>query len=495
MKLRDYQKKALLLARESIKRGLKRPVIAAPTSFGKTILAGQMLKNCQDQGKRGWFLCDRTKLVQQTIEKFDQIGVDFGVRQANHERHDPTRPIQVVSIQTLQAMINKHNKPLPEFEFAIVDECHFQYDVIRKIVEQYNNIPVIGLSATPYSRGLGKIYNNLIVPITPKELLDKGFWCPVRYYGGEHVDLSKVRSVDANTYSAQDLEKATDDDSDRLVGCIVRNWMEFGENSQTIAFSPTQNLSKNLVERFNRNGISSEHIDCYMSQDERQALHDAHNAGEFRVLSCAKLLNTGFDEPTVRCLIDCYPVKSLTTFVQRDGRLRRTHPGKEYAIYLDHASNFERFGDPENIVPEMLHDGEKPHRETDLSKKEKKTLKTQECPECMQLMSGMGCKACGYEIPKHEQVEDDGSMLVELTGKKANRSDSKELKEQFYSELLFYADSKGWKPGWAAHQYQEKYGVWPSRINSHQVSEISDITKGWIKHQNIKRAYSKSAVN
>ena len=31
MKLRDYQEKALLLARDSIRRGLKRPIIAAPT--------------------------------------------------------------------------------------------------------------------------------------------------------------------------------------------------------------------------------------------------------------------------------------------------------------------------------------------------------------------------------------------------------------------------------------------------------------------------------
>ena len=63
-----------------------------------------------------------------------------------------------------------------------------------------------------------------------------------------------------------DLERATDGDSDRLTGCIIRNWMAHGENSQTVAFSPTQNLSKKLVEKFNANGISAEHIDCYHEQ-------------------------------------------------------------------------------------------------------------------------------------------------------------------------------------------------------------------------------------
>ena len=50
-----------------------------------------------------------------------------------------------------------------------------------------------------------------------------------------------------------------------------------------------------------------------------------------------------------------------------------------------------------------------------------------------------------------EDFEDDGGTLKELTeadGKKANRKDSKQVKEQFYSELEYYAIScKGLEKG------------------------------------------------
>jgi len=171
----------------------------------------------------------------------------------------------------------------------------------------------------------------------------------------------------------------------------------------------------------------------------------------------------------------------------------RIFEGKEYAIYLDHASNFERFGYAEDIVPEVLHDGTTTHNEKDQIKKEKGEIKTRECPQCMQQMAGNRCKACGYEVPASEQLEDDGAMLVDLTGSKANRKDSKEMKEQFLSELTCHARTKGYKHGWAANQYRSKYGVWPNRINCHEVTKIGETTKGWLKHQQIKYANRKKA--
>lgn len=489
MQLREHQIQAIEMARQSIKRGLKRPVIAAPTSFGKTVVAGQILKNCQDMGKSGWFFCDRINLVNQTVDKFREMGINFGVRQAQHDLHNPEASIQIASIQTIQALVNKHKGRLPEFDLAIVDECHLQWDIIKKIIEQYNNIPIIGLSATPYSKGLGKYYNNLIVPITPRELLEKEYLCPVRYFGGEHIDLSKIRSSDANTYRADDLEKATEGDKERLTGCIIKNWIKHGENSQTIAFSPSQAHSKFVVDKLNEAGISAEHIDCYTDDDDRQDMYEAHNNGEFKVLSCSRLLNTGYDAPSVRCIIDCYPVKSVTTYVQRVGRLMRIFEGKDYAIYLDHADNFDKFGYAEDIVPESLHDGESAHRESEqIKQKDKKEAKTRDCPQCMQKMAGFSCKSCGYETPIREQLEDDGSILKEISvGNAANKKDCADTKTIFLSQMIEYAKSKNYKSGYAASQYKEKYGVWPSRdIQVIKVSDLS-IAKNWVKSRMIKR--------
>jgi DNA repair protein RadD len=38
-----------------------------------------------------------------------------------------------------------------------------------------SNIPFIGLSATPWTRGLGKYYDDLIVAASPADLIRDGF--------------------------------------------------------------------------------------------------------------------------------------------------------------------------------------------------------------------------------------------------------------------------------------------------------------------------------
>lgn len=496
MQLRDYQLSAIEMARQSIREGMNRPIIAAQCSFGKTVVAAQMMKSCQDNGKIGWFFADRTQLIEQTIATFASFGIRFGVRQANHPLSNPEATIQIASIQTIERMVGEHGKKLPVFDMGIVDECHSQYKIIDKIIQAYNKIPIIGLTATPYSKGLGTKYNNLLVPITTNELLKRGYLCPVKYYSGAHVDMSKIRNVDANTFSLQDLERESDRQADQLVGGIIKNWLEYGENSQTIAFSPSQALSKGLVARFIKSGVTAQHIDCHMKQEDRVAVYEAHNRGEFKVLSCCQLLNTGYDAPKVRCLVDCYPVRSLTTYCQRAGRLARTSEGKEYAIYLDHASNYSRFGPAKDIVPESLDDGTKAYKESDLTEeKEEKETRYRECPSCSQMMSGLTCNACGWTVPIEQQQDDDNKLLVEMEEKedkalaKINKADTKENKTRFLSELQLHGRQRHFKDGWAANKYKSRYGVWPNAIKPYTATTISADTSGWIQHAQI--AYAK----
>ena len=491
MKLRPKQELTLNLARQAIRDGFKRPLIASPTGSGKTVIAAQMMLNCQKAGKKGYFFCDRIKLVDQTVATFEKFGIDFGVMQADHPLKNSRASIQIASVQTFAAMVAARNGRLPEFDFAIIDEASTQYDILKTIMRTYNNIPIIGFDATPYTKGLGKLFNKLIVPVTHRELLADGLLCPINYYIGEHIDISKIRSAGANSYSQEDLEQETATNKEILTGCILRNWFKWGDNAQTIAFSPSKDHSKYLVGKFNEGGVDAEHIDCHTPQGERDDLYEAHNNGEFKVLSCSRLLGVGYDSPSTRVLIDCYPVKSVKTYVQRAGRIARILDGKENAVYLDHAGNFERFGYAEDIVPTELHDGEKPHKEAELtSMKDKKEPQTQDCPKCYQAMAGRSCKACGYEKPIEQCMEDDGSMLVEV-GNKHNKNTPMDVKEQFYSELKLYAKQKGYKDTWAGVQYKIKFDVYPNGIRVIGVDKLSPTTKGWIQHQNIKRAKSK----
>ena len=493
MELRPHQIAAVEMLRASLRAGNKRPILAAPCSFGKTITAAYILKSAVEKGKRAVIICDRIKLIEQTLEAYDGMGLDFGVIQADHWRTDYSKPLQIASAQTLARKIEKHGPKAFNFDFVIVDECHVHYKYLTKIMEMFNAIPFIGLSATPFSRGLGRHYTNLVVPTSPRELLSMGFLCPVDYYGGRKVALEGVKTraipTGGRDYDERDLASAVESDT-TLVGDIIANWQKHAAGRQTVAFSPSIRHSKELVRRFQDAGIAAEHIDGYMDVDEREAILKAHDRGEFLVLSCSRLLNTGWDSPSTSCLIDCFPTKSYITYVQRVGRIMRTAEGKENAIVLDHAGNVARFGFAEDIVPVALDDGEKDYQERkQLKEKDEKEIKTRECPQCYRHFAGIRC-SCGYEIPIQVQIETTQEELVKLA-KAENKVATIEDKRSFYSQLISYAQNKHYKDAWVSHKYREKYGVWPNAINKNSLKPepVSQEVLNWITSRNI--AWSK----
>lgn len=473
--LRPHQDKAIEMCREARRLGHKKMVLAAPCSFGKTRVAVEILKNVAKNGKHGIFICDRVKLVDQALAEFDRAGIKVGVIQSEHYRTDPNAQIQIASIQTLA-----RRKRQPFFHVAIVDECHTHYDSMTELMKNYSACTFIGLSATPYSKGLGNYYSKVLVPITPRELLSHGYLCPVKYYGGDRADLKKVKTRRMSTgtydYDPKSLSKVIEEDQ-KLVGDIVENFKRYGKG-QTIAFSPSIKHSKKLVEMFELEGISAVHIDGYMDLEERQIIFEGHDAGDFQILSCSRLLNTGYDAPKVETLIDCFPTKSLITYVQRAGRIMRTAKDKDFAVYLDHSGNVEKHGFAEDIVPETLDKGQKNYSERSLTK-EKKDPNLSPCPQCYQVFVPPRC-ACGYELPPRETMRSDTQILKEIT-----MAD----KAKWLGELKFYAKQRGYKPGWASWAYREKFKVWP-RVDSMPAIHISDEVKGFIKHMNIKRAKS-----
>lgn len=470
------------MLRESLARGHRTPLLAAPCSFGKTITAAYILKSALEKGKRGIFICDRVKLVQQSLDAFGSHDLPLGVMQGFHEMTDHRQPIQIASVQTLARRANV------EFDIAIVDECHVHYETVTKYMKAYSNVPFIGLSATPYSKGLGVHYDDLILPITPRGLLDKGYLCPVYYYGGKRPDLSGVRRKRIRTggtdYDPDSLGNVYETDK-ALAGDIIYNWMQHGENSQTIAFCPSIRHSKHLVDKFNLAGIPAVHIDGYMDDEERQIIYEAHDRGEYKILSCSRLLNTGYDAPQVRCLIDCYPTDSLISYVQRAGRIMRTHGTKEHAIYLDHAGNCQKHGFAEDIIPEMLDDGTQRFSEKKLTR-EKKEPKVKECPQCTRQFIGVKCE-CGYEIPVKEQLKTDDQVLQKMD----NNNYSIERKSEWLGELYLYAQQKGYTEGWANHKYKAKFNDWPNKIRPTMANAVSNEVQKFIQHQNIKYAKGK----
>jgi hypothetical protein len=83
------------------------------------------------------------------------------------------------------------------------------------------------------------------------------------------------------------------------------------------------------------------------------------------------------------------------------------------------------------------------------------------------------------------------SVPGELEELQASNNKQTADRQDFYSQVLYVARSRGFKDGWAAYQYKEKFGVFPRNIE--QVVKIpSPTTLNWIKSRAIAFAKAKA---
>jgi DNA repair protein RadD len=489
--LRPYQSTAILSARANFAEGIRRQMVYSPTGSGKTEIAIALITAAVAKGKRVAFIANRIGLVEQATLRLSLAGLVVGVVQGDNTRN-LSAPVLVCSIQTVA------RRGLPDVDVIVVDEAHGVAGSAdyRKMLFQYNALPVIGLSATPFARGLGKVYAELggnplfqciVKAATIRELIDLGFLVDCDIFAPSEPELSGVDTV-RNAFGEFDYNEkqlAVAVDKPALVGDIVIHWKRLGCDLPTVVFATSIAHSKHIAEQFNAAGIRAEHIDSYTEQDERTAILARLASGATRIISNVGILTEGWDFPACGVMILARPTKSPIRWIQMAGRVLRPYPGKERAIILDHSGSAARLGYPTDDLPLQLDDG-KPN--TAGTKRTKERLPCA-CPFCsyMRPPGVHACPNCGREPERKSNVEVHAGELVKLQRKsKASRFD----KQSAFSQLLYLADKRGYSDGWVSHKYHILFGVWPrglSQLHEPASHEMCD----WVKSQAIRYAKRK----
>jgi len=423
---------------------------------GKGELAVAIAQMAKEKSKRVLFLVHRKDLVKQQWERFAKYNIYPGILQGQNT-NKPHSEITVGSIQTFSS--RKKFGWQFDFDIIIIDEAHLcagseQY---REFMRQHSNLPIIGLTATPFSKGMGKLHNwgylfeEMVIVATIQDLIDRGFLVDCEMYAPSEPDLSKVKTV-AGDYHQKQLGDAVD--KQELIGDIVKHWFRLAAGQQTICFATNINHSKHIVEQFHAHGVSAEHLDCYSSEKTREDVIKRFRAGEIQVLSNVSLFAEGFDAPETSCMILARPTKSLIRYIQMVGRVLRPSAGKQMALVLDHSGSVSRLGFPTDDLPLELDDG----KPAEKGKTENKKKDPKICPKCKKVdrQRRLICPACGFkaEIKKKEVEVKEGSLqkIVKMPH---------EAKQQIWSGLLTVARQKGYQSGWCAHLYKDITGVWP----------------------------------
>ena len=477
--LRPYQDRALLALRASLVSGHKRPLLQMATGAGKTLLAAHIVSGALGKGKRVAFAVPAVTLVDQTMVAFAREGIHcVGVMQGYHPQTDHEQPVQVCSVQTLA------RRRKPAVDLLIVDEAHVMHRSLLTWLDELTaaGVPVIALSATPWTRGLGKYYDDLIVGATTRGLIDEGYLAPFVAFAPSNPDLSSLSTV-AGDFQQDELGAAMD--TPAVTGDIVVEWLRRGENRPTFAFCVNRKHAAHICERFVEAGVPAEFMDCETCREDRQAIFDRFTAGETRVIVNVGVLTTGVDLD-VRCVIDAHPTKSRMLYVQSIGRGLRTAAGKTNCLILDHAGNALRLGLVTDIGQDHLDDG-RTENASQRKKREASTPLPKLCERCKAVLpiAAKLCEACGEPVRAFSSVREIAGNLVELGSRRTGeRAVSDWEKRRFYAELLGLSEERGCKPGWAAHKFREKFGNFPNGYDRFPM-EPSIATRSWAKSRTI----------
>lgn len=484
--LRDHQMKVVDELRNNFVGGVKRQLLYAPTGFGKTEVAIYLMKATKEKFKRAAMVLDRLVLVEQTSMRLSKYGLNHGVFQADHWKFDKNERLQVCSAQTLERREN-----FPEVDLLIVDECHISRKQTNEFIKNNPNIKVIGLTATPFTKGLGNIYDKVVTGSTNEWLVDNRWLTPLKVFIAKEIDMSGAKKIGGEW--SQDI--ATER-SMKITGDIVSEWIKktheiFGKPEKTIVFCSGVAHGADLVEQFGRKGYNFVSV-SYKDNDEfkKAAIEDFSKPDtQIHGLIATDILTRGFDVPDVKIGVSARPFsKSFSSHVQQMGRVMRPHVSKEFAVWLDHGGNYLRFrSDWDELYQEGV---ESLDKIVEKAKKEptEKEKKESKCPSCGHLWAaGMeSCPVCGFVRQKKSKIEAVAGEMEELFGSsRANKNE----KQSFYSELKMYAKLRNYNPNWASHKYREKFGVWPKGLSDIELP-ISHATMNWIKSRNI--AWAKS---
>jgi DNA repair protein RadD len=472
--LRPYQAEAVDSLVRSLKSGHKHPLLMLPTGAGKTLTAAHIVQRALDKGNRVTFCVPTISLIDQTAKAFFDEGIrDIGVMQADHPLTNGWRPVQVASLQTLS------RRDLPATDMVIVDEAHLVHKIVPQWMAAAPDLRFIGLSATPWTRGLGKVYDDLIVAAKIGQLIEEGYLSKFRVFAPSHPDLSAVPTR-MGDYAEDELADAMS--KPEITADVVKTWLALGENRPTLVFGVNRAHASQLHREFEAAGVPSAYVDAHTDRDQREAIRRAFHDGDVRVVCNIGTLTTGVDWD-VRCLVLARPTKSEALYQQIVGRALRTADGKADALILDHSDTTMNLGFITDIHHDRLNDGEKKPASVDV--REKKPRLPTECSAC-HFVKPVGvhvCPSCGFAPARKAEVEVKQGELVQMSGKRP--AIDMATKQIWYSGLLWLAKDRGYKPGWAAQKFKAKFGMWPASGLHEIPSEPATAIRNWVKSQAI----------
>ena len=444
LNLRTYQTQLIADIRAKFKQGHKRVIMQAPTGSGKTVIFSFMVKQSSERGLKCLILTDRVELLEQAGGTFDRVGIQYENITAE-TRSIPTSRVLVAMVETVKRRVKARldfSILLKSVQLLIIDECHKRnFDDVFAFLSP--DCYVIGCTATPIRTGklkpLSEFFTSLVEGPSIGSLISDGYLSKPEYFGVS-VDLSKVK-MKAGEFDERDMEKVYG--QTKVFEGLQHNLKLHAMDMKTIIFCPSVASSLQVARE-----LGCLHVDGSMPAGERDRVLNAFENTPGAILTNCGITTTGYDCPSIECIVLYRATTSLPLYLQMIGRGSRTTRTKSRFHILDFGMNVQRFGYWHIDRKWSLDNAPKKNRN------KVDTFPIKFCPSCGAIVSvnTKTCEYCGYIWPVTER-ERVFAELEKLSYAEVQRrvGEAKTMEEK---EAIRVA--KGYKVGYLLHKFTEE---------------------------------------
>lgn len=448
--LRDYQSRAIHDLRCAYRQGARAPLFVMATGGGKTIVLAAITAGAVDRGRRVLILVHRRELIRQASQKLTSAGVAHGVIAAGFEPTD--LPVQVASVQTLARRLDRitHTPDL-----IVIDEAHHAVaGTWLSVLSHWPHAYRLGVTATPVrrdGRGLGEVFDRLVLSPSVASLTARNFLSPARIYAPPVIaDFNRlpIRAGDfAADQAAERMNRPT------VTGDAIAHYRRFCNQKRAIAFCCSAKHAHAVAAAFNREGVPAVVMLGETPTAERDDMVRQFAAGTIHVLVTVDVVSEGFDCPDAEAAILLRPTASLGLYLQQVGRVLRPAPGKPHAVILDHVGNVHRHGFPDDLHDWSLDDRLKRSRSGGTAAPSVRT-----CEQCFAAFSPQPqCPVCGAVCAPApaRQIKQVAGELKELKREAVRQRTAERKRARSLQDLIHIGQARGMKNpvGWAKHVY------------------------------------------
>lgn len=393
---------------------VRKPVAQLPTGGGKTVIFSAICQRflLKNPGQKILILVHRKELLEQTRKTcYNAFGITCEPIVAGM-KFIPDAEVYVGMVESVSRRIDK----LPSsIGLVIIDECHRLEFV--KLHEFFPTQYILGFTATPLTaskkKPLKMFYDDIVcgsdIPdlIKLKRLSQNITWAPKETVDRLQLEIDSRKGDFDEHFMAEQFGKA------QYVNNTVNAYEKWAAGKKTIVFNVNIEHSEKVAAAFTARGYDCKQLDSNTLKHERkQILHWFHTTPG-AILCNVGIATTGFDEPTIECVMVNKATMSLALWLQMCGRGSRIIERLKYSFtIIDMGGNAITHGDwcQARNWKEIFYNPPKPGKDG--------VAPVKACPKCDGIIAAAArvCPLCGYVFPEKEiAIEADLHEFIVVT--------------------------------------------------------------------------------